>query len=126
FNWIIWESWIGCWSWDPKERPLWDNAIKDSAFVNYYLNEIENIMNSTPYLLEKVEQWSNLINETLLLPYTATSPYAFENNKYKGRYLIKPDSSSYLSHKSRVINFLADRKEFVEGELEKSLEELLE
>ncbi|MBY8986405.1 MAG: CotH kinase family protein [Candidatus Lokiarchaeota archaeon] len=115
FNWSNWESWIGDWSWDPKERPLWDNAIKDPAFVKFYLSEIENIMNKTTYLLEKVEEWLNLITEPLLLPFTATTPT--EASIYGLPYTMKIDYSSFLEEKSRVINFLEDRKEFVEDQL---------
>ncbi|MCK4286299.1 MAG: hypothetical protein KAX18_08850, partial [Candidatus Lokiarchaeota archaeon] len=99
----------------PKERPLWDNAIKDPAFVKFYLSEIENIMNKTTYLLEKVEEWLNLITEPLLLPFTATTPT--EASIYGSPYTMKIDYSSFLEEKSRVINFLEDRKEFVEDQL---------
>jgi len=116
FNWANWESWIGDWSWDPKERPLWDNAINDPVFINLFLNEIEKIMNKTTYLLEKVEQWLNLINETLLLPYNATIP--IEASRYETPYTMQIEYDPFLrDEKSRIINFLEDRKEFVEDEL---------
>ena len=115
FNWNNWESWFGDWSWDPKERPLWDNAINDSAFIKFYLGEIEKIMNNTSNLLEKVEKWSNLINETLLLPFTATT--IMEASRYQLPYTMKTDYYSILDEKSRVINFLEDRKDYVEEQL---------
>ena len=115
-GWVIWMESIGIsWDWDPHERPLWDNAIMDTSFVNNYLGEIEKISNITPYLLEKIEQWSNLINETLLLPFNVTS--RADAITYGTSYTIEIDSLSYLNHKSRVINFLTDRKEYVEEHL---------
>ncbi len=122
FNWNNWGFWFGNWSWDPKTRPLWDNAAKDPVFVNYYLNEIEKILNETQYLLEKVDQWSNLINESLLLPFNVTSPR--DASAYQTPYTIQIDNNSYINEKSRVINFLIDRQKFVEEELKKPVEEL--
>jgi len=116
FNWSNWESWIGDWSWDPKVRPLWDNAIMDTTFVNNYLSEIEKILNKTTYLLEKVEQWSNLINESLILPYNVTSPR--DASEYQVPYTTQINYSSYLNEKSRVINFLVDRQAFVKEQLD--------
>ena len=115
FNWNNWENWFGDWSWDPKERPLWDNAINDTAFIKFYLSEIEKIMNNTSNLLEKVEKWLNLINETLLLPFTATT--IMEASRYQLQYTKKTDYYSFLDEKSRIINFLEDRKEYVEEQL---------
>ncbi|HEC40030.1 MAG TPA: hypothetical protein ENI29_17455, partial [bacterium] len=115
FNWSGWGEWFPEWSWDPKTRPLWDNATKDPVFVNYYLNEIEKILNETQYLLEKVDQWSNLINESLLLPFNVTSPR--DASEYRTPYTIQIDNNSYINEKSRVINFLIDRQKFVEEEL---------
>lgn len=118
FNWVNWAAWFGNWDWQPRERPLWDNAIDDPAFVSEFLSNFEKIANNTQYLLDKVEQWSNLIIETQLLVYNATSqndlrdaygtqqPYSNEITYY-----------SFLSEKLRVTNFLTDRKEYVEEQL---------
>lgn len=68
--------------------------------------------------MEKVEQWSNLINETQLLTYNATSQYDL-SDAYGNRqpYTIENDYASFLSEKLRVINFLTDRKEYVKEQL---------
>jgi hypothetical protein len=105
----------------PRERPLWDNAIKDLRFNNSFLNEMEKIANNTQNLITQVEEWCNLINLTLQSTYNHTSlldTYMY-NQVYRDNepYSKVISYSNYIYHKTRVIDFLINRKQFVEDQL---------
>ncbi|MFW9895312.1 MAG: CotH kinase family protein [Candidatus Thorarchaeota archaeon] len=88
-------------------RPLWDNSITDSDFVNPYLEAHEKITNNSASLKAQVEAWFYLIKPTILIPFHYTDPYpvmGYPTEIYEWVFNID---------KNRVLNYLDDRTTFV-------------
>jgi spore coat protein CotH len=98
---------------DPEPRPLWDNLINDSNFIDQYLNSHEKIVNNMTNLVDQIEQWFDFIKPTVLLPfqYTDTSP-----NPYF-EWILKFEPGWFYYDKSRVLTFLEGRSQFVISQL---------
>ena len=109
---FIWEEWFWDWSWCPVERPLWDNALGNQGFRDEYLNSMKLIVDEIPSLIKQVEEWFNLINQTILLPFNYTvSPFYGDYSEYINEY-------TFEYGRSRVLDFLQVRMEFVSEQIE--------
>lgn len=94
-------------------RPLWENLINETRFVETYFNQHEKIVNNTASLIVRLEQWFDLIESTVLEPYHLTDPYASV-----GWYpQIQVPYGWFYIDKSRVLNFIENRAQFVIGQL---------
>ncbi|MFX1523651.1 MAG: CotH kinase family protein [Promethearchaeota archaeon] len=92
-------------------RPLWDNSITDSDFVNPYLEAHEKITNNSASLKAQVEAWFYLIKPTVLIPFHYTDPYPVRG------YPTEIYEWVFNIDKNRVLNYLDDRTSFVISQL---------
>ncbi len=107
YDWVAWR-----WSYYGEERPLWDNAINDSYFVEKYLGYMGNIAENIPILIDQVNIWFDFIEDTLL------SSYNYTFAPFYGVYTVSEYKPHFLNEKARVLNYLEGRKEYVEEQLE--------
>jgi len=98
---------------DPNPRPLWDNLINDSNFIDPYLNSLEKIVNNMTKLVKQIEQWFDFIQPTVLLPFQYTNPYPDPI----GDWILNIEPSWFYYEKTRVLSFLEVRTQFVISEL---------
>ncbi len=96
----------------PDPRPLWDNLINDPAFINAYLNAHSKIVSNTTDLIELITTYFNFIKPTVLEPFSFTDPYI-----YLEWYPTQIDGGWFEYDKSRVLNFLRDRTQYVKDQL---------
>ena len=107
-------DWISEWAQiDPDPRPLWDNLITDSDFITPYLNSHEKIVNNMNDLVEKIEQWFDFIEPTVLLPFQYTDPYPHPI----GAWILDILPGWFYLEKARVLTFLGGRTQFVISQL---------
>ncbi|MHA1985285.1 MAG: CotH kinase family protein [Promethearchaeota archaeon] len=97
----------------PDPRPLWDNLINDSNFVDLYLNSHEKIVNNMTNLVDQIERWFDFIEPTVLLPFHYTDP--FPNPTFD--WILNFEPGWFYYDKSRVLTFLEGRTQFVIGKL---------
>jgi len=98
---------------DQNPRPLWDNLINDSNFIDPYLNSHEKIVNNMTKLVEQIEEWFDFIEPTVLLPFQYTDPFP----NPIGEWIMNFEPSWFYYDKSRVLTFLENRTQFVIGQL---------
>jgi len=98
---------------DPDPRPLWDNLIIDSDFIDPYFNSHEKIVNSMSNLVEQIVKWFDLIQPTAILPFQYTDPYP----SLTGAWILDAEPGWFYYEKSRVLTFLEGRTQFVIGQL---------
>jgi len=108
-------DWISVWALiDPDTRPLWDNLIIDSDFIDPYLNSHEKIANNMSNLIVQIEQWFNFIQPTVLLPYQFTD----QNPNPIGDWILNEIRFDWFYYdKTRVLTFLEGRTQFVLSQL---------
>ena len=102
-------EWAGI---SPDPRPLWDNLINDSDFVDAYLNAHGKIVNNSTNLIEQIEEYFNFIKPAVLEPFSFTDPYI-----YLEWYPTQVDVGWFNYDKTRVLNFLAVRTQYVKDQL---------
>ncbi|MHA2267207.1 MAG: CotH kinase family protein [Promethearchaeota archaeon] len=103
-----WYDAISIWAQiSPSPRPLWDNAITDSDFIDAYLTSHEEIVNNSASLILQVEQWFDFIKPTVIIPFDYTDPYPVVG------YPIQIHESYFNYDKSRVLTYLVGRTQFV-------------
>jgi len=98
---------------DPDPRPLWDNLITDSDFIDPYLNSHEKIVNNMNNLVEQIEQWFDFIQPTVLLPFQYTDLYPHPI----GAWILDFEPGWFYYDKIRVLTFLEGRTQFVISQL---------
>ncbi|MFX1295881.1 MAG: CotH kinase family protein [Promethearchaeota archaeon] len=97
---------------DPYTRPLWDNLINDTNFKDEYLNQHEKIVNNTASLIVQLEEWFDLIQSTVIIPYQFTDPYpSVEGYPNQIPYM------AFIIEKTRVLTFIEARAQFIKGQL---------
>ncbi len=107
-----WYDAISIWAQiSPSPRPLWDNAITDSDFVDAYYDSHEEIVNNAASLILQVEQWFDFIKPTVIIPFDYTDPYPVVG------YPIIIHESYFNYDKSRVLTYLIGRTQFVYTQL---------
>jgi len=98
---------------NPGPRPLWDNLINNSNFIDLYLNSHEKIVNNMTKLVEQIEQWFDFIEPTVFLPFQYTDPFPDPIWEW----ILKVEPSWFNYDKTRVLTFLEDRTQFVISQL---------
>ena len=98
---------------DPNPRPLWDNLINDSNFIDPYLNSHEKIVNNMTNLVDQIEQWFDFIEPTVFLPFQYTDP--FPNPIFD--WILNFEPGWFYYDKSRILTFLEGRTQFVISQL---------
>ncbi len=98
---------------EPDPRPLWDNLINDSNFIDPYLNSYEKIVNNMTKLVEQIEKWFDFIEPTVFLPFHYTDP--LPNPIWE--WILNFEPGWFYYDKSRVLTFLEGRTQFVISQL---------
>ncbi|KKN21014.1 hypothetical protein LCGC14_0929640, partial [marine sediment metagenome] len=102
-------DWAGI---SPDSRPLWDNLINDSDFIDAYLNAHSKIVSNATALIELINDNFDFIKPTVLEPFSFTDPYT-----YLEWYPTQIDEGWFEYDKYRVLNFLGDRTQYVQEQL---------
>jgi hypothetical protein len=98
---------------NPGPRPLWDNLINNSNFIDPYLNSHEKIVKNITKLVEQIEKWFDFIEPTVFLPFQYTDPFS----NPIGEWIMNFEPGWFYYDKSRVLTFLEGRTQFVIGQL---------
>ncbi|MFX1371976.1 MAG: CotH kinase family protein [Promethearchaeota archaeon] len=96
---------------NPVTRPLWDNLINDTDFVEEYLNEHEKIVNNSASLIVQLEQLFDLIQSTVITSFNFTDPYPTMEYLHQITYNI------FFNEKYRVLTFIEERAQYVREQL---------
>jgi spore coat protein CotH len=109
------KGWFDNISWnfgiDPYTRPLWDNLINDSGFVNPYNNSLKKIADKMDSLRLQVSQWFSFIRSTALTPFEFTDPDP--DPLVEWWYVNEIPISWMIIDVNRILNFLEGRAQFV-------------